>query len=140
MTQFEHRCLVIIPAARQAAMNAYWKANLDPRGGEYTFTVGLNASGKDTDPPTHYWCYGSFKDTELAKIAGQLASEAKVASPPKFDELSKAAKSQWLTDNKGAITAGAGIVVVRDDAADVKANPDAELAALGLKRIQAKVG
>ena len=53
MTRFVHRIVIVVPAARQAAANALAR-QIDPVGGDKTFTVPLSPTG--ALPATHYWC------------------------------------------------------------------------------------
>lgn len=48
--------LIIIPAVSQAQANDWCKKFLAAEGGELTFSVALNLSGRKTALPTHYWC------------------------------------------------------------------------------------
>ena len=48
------RVLIVIQAADKDAANAFAKAQIDPVGGEQTFSIGLSETG--AEPVTHFWC------------------------------------------------------------------------------------
>jgi len=67
-SDYTYRVLIIIPAAKLAAMNAAAAAYFDPLGGQFTFTVPLLSSGV----ATHYACESSARQQSFAVLA-QLA-------------------------------------------------------------------
>jgi hypothetical protein len=73
VTVYTRRLLCVIPASQQAAANAAAKV-VDPVGGERTFTVGLNASGRDTDAPTHYWCSWQMTPEQETQLRAEFAA------------------------------------------------------------------
>ena len=66
------RVLIVIQAADKDAANALAKAQIDPVGGEKTFSIGLSLSG--AEPPTHYWCSTLMPDggAVLGNFLGQF--------------------------------------------------------------------
>lgn len=66
LTDYTVEVYIAVPAARQDQANTYFKNNIDLVGGENTFRAGL--SGDGTAPATWYWCHGSLKLTDLAKL------------------------------------------------------------------------
>lgn len=76
MSTMTTRYLMIIPSAMQVAANQAFKAQVDPIGGENTFTQGLNASGLATDAITHYWSSIVLNGTQAA--ACQAISQSSV--------------------------------------------------------------
>lgn len=71
---FTKRGIIIVSAAVVAAANQA-ALQLDPVGGQFTFTVGLSADGQE--PISHYWCGAGFTDGGWEQVQ-QLAA----AFPP----------------------------------------------------------
>jgi hypothetical protein len=134
-TTFAHRVTILIPAARQAAINTWWQANLDSLGGASTFTVGLSADGNA--PATHYWMSGAFTDTELRAMIARLCTLASISAPAlaTWNGWTRQQKLDWLSTNLPTILANTGIRVVRDDGDGAWSDPDAALAAHGVQRV-----
>jgi len=94
LTQYLYRLLILVPAVRQAALNTWWKANIDASGD--TFTVGLNASGIDADAPTYYWACMSLTAAEFKKVMARLCNVAGITPPADWDAKNRDGKRDWL--------------------------------------------
>lgn len=71
ITNFQLRCIIAIKASRQAAVNAYWAANVDKDGaGDKTFVAGLSATG--LAPATWYWCGTSLTKPQVLAVKNGL--------------------------------------------------------------------
>ena len=68
-TKYIHHLLVVIPASYLNRANKL-SLDVDPVGGDKTFTVGLSKDG--SMPATHYWCSTSATDEGYTKIQGLL--------------------------------------------------------------------
>ena len=66
------RVLIVIQAADKDAANAFAKAQIDPVGGDKTFSIGLSESG--AEPPSHFWCSTLMPDggSVLGNFLGQF--------------------------------------------------------------------
>ena len=69
------RFLVIVPGEDRTAANAMAKSQLDPRGGEKTFAIGLSPTGQA--PATHHWCSMVLKGDAPDKL---LAARTQIAT------------------------------------------------------------
>ena len=69
-TQWKYEASVCVTSRSLAAVNQWWRDNIDLDSTEDTFTQGLSASG--TGRTTHYWCNTLLQKWQLAKIK-QLA-------------------------------------------------------------------
>lgn len=79
-----HRVLAVAPAAYQAGINKDALA-FDPEGGDQTCTVGLNASGKPADPPTHYWFSASVSDPTFKAMVSLVSAKYPLAHLEEWD-------------------------------------------------------
>jgi hypothetical protein len=61
------RILIVIPAALQAAANAF-ALQFDPTGGDKTFQVPLFASETEQGEPSHYWCSVSITPATVEAV------------------------------------------------------------------------
>ena len=61
MSLYIRRAIIVVPAGIQGAANDRSK-QVDTRGGQLTFTVGLSPTG--SLPATHYWCSWALKPLE----------------------------------------------------------------------------
>ena len=75
MTEYTHRAILVVPASEQEHANQL-ALQLDPLGGEYTFTIPLNASGAPGDPPTHFWCAAAMRAETWAQVQALLPQVA----------------------------------------------------------------
>lgn len=71
-TEFTKRALIIVPASSVGSANLAAQ-QLDPVGGEQTFTVGLSADGNE--PVTHYWCSVAMTVEQFAAVQQLQSSE-----------------------------------------------------------------
>lgn len=72
------RLIVIIPAAQQAKFNADAEAAFSGDTDKNTFTVGLNPSGLETLPATHYWCsWGGLTDQQFDALGAVFGAPAR---------------------------------------------------------------
>lgn len=63
--------IIVIPAADVTQENAWMKENIDPQGGQYTFTSSLSDDGVNV---THYWCSRQWKPDEAAIISDRYTT------------------------------------------------------------------
>ena len=137
-TLHEDRWLIVSPAARQAALNAYWAAQIDTDGGgEFTFTVSLNATGLISDPATHYVSCTSLTRAQAGAFVRRLCILAGIAQPSGWEDWTKAERLQWLTAQRPAIVAATGIRFWRSDNDGEWDDFRTRLEAAGLKPQQA---
>ena len=137
MTQFQHRLLIIVPVARQAAFNTWWAVNIDTVGaGDKTFTTSLNASGLEADPPTHYWACMSLTSAELKKVVLRLLQLAGITPPADWDTFTRDEKRDWLRGQIPAIRTAIGVRLLVDDNDRQWDDYSAVLGRAGLKVIQ----
>ena len=66
------RVLIVIQAADKDAANVFAKAQIDPVGGDQTFSIGLSETG--AEPETHFWCSTLMPDggAVLGNFLGQF--------------------------------------------------------------------
>lgn len=134
-TNFIARILWAIPAANQAAYNNWVQANLDPDGGDRTFTVGLSPTG--TAPATFYVSCGAYTLAELKKIVQRLCQLAGISVPANYDDMTRAEKRVWFRSQIPTIKAQTGIrALLLDDNDGDWSDYQAQIAAAGLKTIQ----
>lgn len=137
-TQYIARVLWAIPAASQAAYNTWTKNNLDPVGGEFTFTVGYSATGNA--PATFYISCGSYTLSELKKIVLRLCQLSGIALPANWDTMTRAQKWSWFRAQIPAIKTATGIRgLLLDDNDGTWSDYAALIAAAGLKPIRAVI-
>ena len=60
------RFLIIISATDKTAVNTLAKSQLDTKGGERTFSIGLSAAGNA--PVTHYWCSSVVSEDKMERV------------------------------------------------------------------------
>lgn len=112
-----HRVVIIFPANRVAAFNAWFRQNIDNRVKD-NVTVGLNGTGSSAQPATHYWCCGSFNESDLVKLLDRLTSQTGISRPGSWNQMSRTEKKTWLTNiRNGVFTAiGVRIFYIENDA------------------------
>lgn len=76
------RQIIVVDARNQAAANTVSK-QVDPIGGEKTFTVGLSPTG--TAPPTHFWCSWAMTPAERDALHGGLTGLIEAGRAWEFD-------------------------------------------------------
>lgn len=131
-TQHVHRLLLLIPAARRAAVRNWWTANLDAADGGATWAVALSASG--SLPATAYWCSAALTGPQLRLLILQLVQSAGLAVPDTTG-WGRADYVTWVATNAAAVQAATGIRVRRSDNDGGWDAPEALLAAAGLRRV-----
>jgi hypothetical protein len=136
-TAFLHRLLVIVPAARCAALNAFIKGGINPSGGDW-FAANLSASG--TAPATHAWASFAVTDAQGKILLGRLAQQAGLTQPASWDSFTRAQKRQWVLDQRAAVRTAIGVWLVPDNNDGAWSDPAAALAVLGLQLIQTPIG
>jgi hypothetical protein len=128
-----HRVLMLIPAARQAAIQSWWTTNVDPNDNGQTWNVGLSADGQA--PASFYWASAALTDADLIALVRRLALLAGITVPTAGSLATKQAKLDWLTANMPTITANTGIRLRRADQDGSWGSVEDELAAAGLQRV-----
>jgi hypothetical protein len=134
MPKFTDRMLLIVPAARRDAFNAFMKASVDKVGGLNTLTVGLSPTGNA--PPTHYCCNGSFSHSQLKALLGDMAGTGTGGLPANWDAQTRGQKKTWIAANAVVIQGRTGIRLAHADSDGTWPNAEAVIAAAGLKRIE----
>ena len=130
-----HRVFVIIPAAKQAQVNAWWKANVDPAGGDLTFTAGLSASGSGS--VSHYVACGSFTAAQFKLVVQQLCALAAVSFPSTWDAMTAAQQRAWVVSQYTGLRNKSNLKwVTVDNNAGSWSDYELETGAAGLKRIR----
>jgi hypothetical protein len=134
-TAFQHRILLVVPAAKVAAVVAWFQANVGAGSVPADLGPGLNPSGLAADPATHRWCSGSWVDADARAILAKLCQLAGVTPPAAgtWAGWTQAQKMAWLRSVQAAILSGYGAFVTLCSNTDVWDDPAAALAALGLK-------
>jgi hypothetical protein len=66
-TAFTKRLIIVVTAAQQAAANVQAKT-VDTVGGDRTFTVGLNPTGRLADAATHHWCSWAMQPADATSL------------------------------------------------------------------------
>lgn len=132
---FDHRILLIVPAAKVAAVVAWFQANIAPDSIPAALGPGLSPTG--LAPATHNWCCGSFDDAECKAILLRLCQLAAVAAPTagQWAGWTGPEKRSWLASVRAAILAGYGAYVMLADNRGVWDDPATALAAVGLRVI-----
>lgn len=119
------RCILAVPAAQQAAANAYaqqWDGAVtqeDLDASARTFSAGLSPTGNP--PPTWYWCSTVLQASKLQAMRDKIALMPPsvrwvVLAGPNMDD-------NVVATNIGAVSVGQPLDV------------EALLAAVGLKRV-----
>ena len=134
-TQHIHRLILIVPAARCAALNSWIRTNLDPTGADW-FTANLSASGNA--PATHAWASFAHIDAEGKKLLMRLAQQSGLSQPADWDQKTRAQTKTWLLSNRTTVKNGIGVWIEpgENDAAGGWPDPQTVLTVNGLKVIQ----
>ena len=107
-TLYQNRLILIIPANRCAALNAWVKANIDPTGADW-FTPTLSANGQA--PATHAWANFALTDEQSETWWTRLTQISGMQKPANWKTMTRQEKKTWVISNRAAIQAGA---VVKD--------------------------
>jgi hypothetical protein len=135
VTAFPHRILLVVPVAKVAAVVAWFQANVGANSVPADLGPGLNASGLAADPVTFRWCCGAWVDADARAILAKLCQLAAVTPPTlaTWTGWNGAQKRSWLLSVQSAILSGYGAFVTLADNGGAWDDPQAALAALGLK-------
>ena len=90
--------IVVIPAAQQALFNADAEAAFTGATDDRTFTVGLNPTGSDALPVTHFWCsWGGLTQAQFDALvaAFNLPASAKIFESDNDLEFRLGHPPQW---------------------------------------------
>jgi hypothetical protein len=140
-TAFGYRIILIVPAAKVAAVVSWFQANVGASAVDPQLGPALNPSGLPTDPVTHRWCCGAWVEADAKKILVKLCQLAGVAPPTaaQWDNATRAQKISWLHSVQAAIWSGYGAWVTLAGNDDVWDDAGAALAAAGVA-VQASAG
>lgn len=95
------RIIVVIPVALQERFNADAEMAFSGNTDDRTFTVGLNPSGRDNAPVTHYWCsWGGLTEEQFDAVVAVLTPPAKVYESDNDLEFRPGYPSQWKRSNE----------------------------------------
>lgn len=133
MTLYDDRVLLIVPAARVAAVVAWIQANIDPSC-PANLGPGLCAAGDATKTVTHRWQSAAWADADARQLLARMCHIASVTppGPAQWRGWTLAQKRSWLAGVRAAVLAASGIYAqFSDGPGDWDSPPDA-LAALGL--------
>jgi len=111
------RIILIIPAAKVAAVVTWFNNNIGPNAVSADLGPGLNASGLAGDPVTHRWCNGSWQDGDARLILRQLCILAGVTPPTLavWNGWTRQEKIDWLQSVQAGIWSGYGAWVTLAD-------------------------
>ena len=69
---------IVLPASQKDSANAWMKANVDPQGGENTFSVSYSDNGKEI---THYVSIGQWTPEQAADLEAKFGTKAYDGDP-----------------------------------------------------------
>lgn len=106
-TLYGHRLLIVVPAARLAAVVGWFDANL-PGTAPTSSWAPLSATG--AAPATHYWNSGGWQDSEAKAILLRLCQLASVTPPTgaQWAGWTFAQKRSWLRGVRDTVYANYG--------------------------------
>ena len=135
MTAYQHRIILIVPAAKIAAVASWFQANIGPNSVDASLGPGLNAAG-DASAATHNWLDGCYTDAECRQILAKLCQLASITPPtlPTWQSWTQQQKISWLKSVQASIRTNYGVYVTLADNRGTWDDPDACLAAMNLKR------
>lgn len=131
-TLFGNRLLVIVPAARCAALNAFIRAGIDPTGKDW-FTPTLSATG--AAPATHAIACWACTDAIAWEFVSRVCDQAGIPVPDGFPGWTRQEKKDWLASRHAAILAAIGVYVVGADNDGDWPDPSSALAEMGLRTV-----
>lgn len=131
---FQHRIILVVPAAKAAAVVAWLQANVDPA---HDANLGPGLSPGGNPPATHRWMCGSYVDSDCRQILQKLCQLASVTPPTlaTWNGWTQAQKIAWLAGVRAGILSGYGAYVGLADNTHTWDDPQAVLAALGLQPV-----
>lgn len=108
------RMIVVIPAAHQERFNADAETAFSGDTDDRTFTVGLNPSGRETAPVTHYWCsWGGLTQEQFDALDAAFGPPAKVYESDNDLEFRPGYPSQWKRSNE--VLASEGVKPIEEE-------------------------
>lgn len=131
-TLFQHRLIVVCPAARFNALNTFWRAQVDAADDVATWP-GLNATGSPSDPVTHRWCSTALTEPLLRPIIVQVCNLASVTPPtaPTWNSWGGQQKRDWLVTARTGLFSATGIWLALADNTGDWDDPAGVLTAMG---------
>lgn len=93
------RMIIACRAADAPALNAWWRANVDPEGGD-TFDVPLQLP---TDPPgtvRGYWAGVTLTPAQVIVVVQKLCQIAAISFPADWSTSTLSQKKAWFLANK----------------------------------------
>lgn len=140
-TLFQHRIVLVVPAAKVAAVVAWFQQNIGATSVPADLGPGLNASGLPTDPITHRWCSGAWNDGDCKAILAKLCQLAGVTPPTnaQWTGWNRAQKITWLKGVQAGLLSGYGVYVMLSPQDGTWDRAEDALTALGLKTIQTAI-
>lgn len=136
-TLYEHRLILIIPADRAAAVATWMNGNLGANTVPADLGPALSADGGATT--THRWCSIALQDGDGRALLNRICTLAGVATPTltQWRNSTRAQKRTWLAGVRDTIRTNYGAWLALSDNAGAWDDPDAQLATLGLTRVEA---
>lgn len=140
MTRYLFRLVVICPAAKLAAVGAWWKANLDVNDDASTWPL-LNPSGDPAQAATHSWCSVALKDSQARALLAKVCQLATVTPPTlgTWNGWTFAQKAAWLAGVRQQLFTNTGVWLDLCDNTGDWNDPTAALAQVAVKVRQAQV-
>lgn len=136
MTTHPFRFLALIPVALADTYNGWLLANIDPAGGDRTFTAGLNVSGNPVDPVTHRVSCIALTEAQLKTTLETLCPQAGLALPANWDTMHRSEQRDWTQARAAAIEAATGLATLAiENNEEEWSDFAAAIAAAGLKPI-----
>jgi hypothetical protein len=107
------RILLIVPAARVAAVVTWFQANIGATSVPADLGPALNPSGLTADPVTHRWCSGAWTDAQAKAILAKLCDLAGVTKPTnaQWTGWTRQQKVSWLLSVQAGLFSGYGVWV-----------------------------
>ena len=114
-TQYIHRLTFVIPAADQAAINAWITANIDPAPAGNWFTNGLSSSG--VSPATYYWVNAALTDAQCLTILEKVCQLANITpvTLATWNGYTQSQKMAYVANIQASVQAAVGIYILLDD-------------------------
>lgn len=132
-TVFEMRVLLLAPAARVAAWNAWIASNLDETGVAWLVNR-LSATGQA--PATHAWCSVALTALQYRLVVQRLCALSAIAFPIDWDTKTRGERKAWLLAQREGIDLATGITFQCSDNDGVWDDPRERLQAKGLQEIR----
>jgi hypothetical protein len=136
-TAHEHRLIIICPVgAKLTGVVSWFHTNIG--AASVPSNLGPSLFPTAGGATTHSWCCGAFTDAECKAILLRICQLASVTPPtnPQWNGWTGNQKLAWLAGVRADLLAGFGIYVTLARNEGVWDNPDAALAAMGLRTTQ----